>query len=254
MACPHVTGVIALNMEKYSSRSLSDIYRALICDAVPLVLHMNAIDTLSRNLLVHVPMRGKRGLEDCPAPYQCQQDCSNTGVCLPSRHIDTNGELVTVDSSPVCYCDAGRYGSTCELTVDTSCTERGAHRITLIMTDIFGDGWSFAKYAIVDMNGNIVNHATDSLCDGEEGSRTHCLPEGKYRFIADAGSFPGENEWTMCSRTGGTPYNGLFLVENRGHSSVPCRFICEADSSLIVLFMTDEGNDGWSGRPIICYN
>lgn len=254
MACPHVTGVLALNMEKYPSASLEDIVKSLLCDAAQSRLHINPYDTTSRNLLLQVPRNGKKGLDHCPHTFTCPNNCSSVGICLPSRVLELPSEILDpFEQIPLelnstrCYCDAGYEGVSCQDVTPDYC-DRSSHRVTIELFDSFGDGWSFGRFLITDFEGRTVNGATDSLCQGSKDTRSYCLPEGKYVFSVDKGMFPQENQWSMCGVTGGGVYTGVFSVEAKSHGSSFCKFLCDGGKRpLDSILMMSEG-DGWAGE------
>lgn len=255
MACPHVTGVLALIMQKYPTASLDDIVKSLICDASKSQLHINSYDTTSRNLLLQVPINGAKGLEYCSHLTTCPNNCSNSGICLPTRFLQLPTEIIQPyqqiyinPNSTTCYCDNGYTGTSCENIIEKSCSG-SSHKISITLYDSFGDGWSFGRFTITDFSGRTINSATDSLCDGSEDSRTYCLKEGKYIFAVDKGYFPQENEWKMCGINGGAQYTGVFTVDSKPHGTFYCKFICEGGARpLDPILMSSESGDGWSGK------
>jgi hypothetical protein len=254
MACPHVTGVLALNMEKYPTAPLADIVKTLLCDAAQLHLDINPYDTTSRNLLLQVPRNGVRGLESCPQSFHCPNNCSDVGVCLPARVLQLPSVILNPFEQPPlppnstqCFCEAGYGGPTCGLVTTESCGH-SSHKVSISLYDSYGDGWSFGRFLITDLVGQTVNGATDSLCDGEEEQRTYCLSEGTYVLSVDKGMFPQENEWSMCGISGGAQYTGVFTVESKSHAGNYCKFICDGGTRpMDSILMMSEG-EGWSGK------
>lgn len=253
MACPHVTGTLALTMEKYPIASIDEIVKSLLCDAAQSLLSINPYDTTSRNLLLQIPRNGRYGLEDCPHVYNCPNGCSNGGICLPSRVLTLPSEVLEpliqlqiAENSTECYCEAGYHGPNCENNKTSSC-DRTSHKVTISLFDSYGDGWSFGRFSITNLEGRTVLGATDSLCEGSEDLKTYCLPEGKYVFSVDKGMFPQENQWTMCGISGGAPYTGVFLVESKSHGSLHCKFICEDGNRPLDFIILSSSGDGWTG-------
>jgi hypothetical protein len=260
MACPHVTGVLALNMEKYPTAPLADIVKTLLCDAAQALLSINSYDTTSRNLLLQIPRGtsvGVGGLENCPHSFSCPADCSGVGVCLPARVLQLpSGILDPFEQSPLalnatqCYCEAGYGGAACEVVTSDVCG-RSSHKILINLYDSYGDGWSFGRFLITDLLGQTVNGATDSLCEGEEEQRTYCLSEGTYVLSVDRGMFPEENEWNMCGVSGGAQYTGVFTVDSKSHAGgVYCKFICEGGERPMDSILMMSESDGWAGRHL----
>ena len=137
MSCPHVTGVLAQLLQKSgNTASQATLAQALICTATRERLGLDALDTVSRNLLLHVPVLTNgvamdSGIIDhgCNAALtQCSSlACSGRGVCLPTRPSSTVKPLhslfydgltllppVSDGTSTSCHCDVGYFGSHCE--------------------------------------------------------------------------------------------------------------------------------------------
>lgn len=259
MACPHVTGTLALTMEKYPTATLDEIVKSLICDAAQSHLVINPYDTTSRNLLLQIPRSDMRGLENCPQNYQCQKDCANGGICLPTRVLQLPGEIIDplvqlsiAENSTECFCEAGYSGASCEVATTSSC-DRSSHKVTINLFDSYGDGWSFGRFSITNFEGRTVYGATDSLCEGPEDSRTYCLPEGKYVLSVDKGMFPQENQWNMCGIFGGAPYTGVFSVESKSHGSLFCKFICGDGDRPLESIILMSASDGWAGDFLLLF-
>ena len=81
MACPHVTGVIAQLLQAHPTASPQEIHKMLTCDASRGILHLDARDSLSRNLLLQIPQR-QTDYSICNLGAGCSSDCSGSGVCL----------------------------------------------------------------------------------------------------------------------------------------------------------------------------
>ena len=96
----------------------------------------------------------------------------------------------TLDTSPYvpssslyCHCDTGWYGSTCVLSSPPMCLA-SSFNILLDLFDSFGDGWTFANYAITNADtGMVVDGAFDSLCAGKADKRSYCVTPGTYTRI-----------------------------------------------------------------------
>eukprot|EP01041_Mallomonas_annulata_P006029 gene6029-12152_t len=234
MACPHVTGVIAQLLEKNGTASIREVELALGCDAARDQLIFDHRDTISRDLLLQVPLPNTMFVS-CVMGQGCIDECSGVGLCLPS-HQDRPGN----DSADlICHCDQGTYGFACQYIRDPACSSDTATTITIAMTDTYGDGWTFANFAISDADGLIVDDAFDGLCFGDGDAKDYCLEEGIYNFEVSRGLVPHEVGWKMCGATGGAPYHGLIsIAENR------CEFICP-DGLDTTIVMHDTLGSGW---------
>ena len=157
------------------------------------------------------------------------------------------------------------------------------------MTDAFGDGWTFTNFAILDSNGAVVDGAFNSLCSGESGDATYCLPApGCYSFEVSRGYFPQvrahpqhprhhtvpltlamfaiecsaairpcsvtcpaqEVGWSMCGTSGGAPYSGQLCTS----SSTACAMYCPAHSAGVEMTLRDSYGDGWAGGYFALYS
>ena len=100
---------------------------------------------------------------------------------LSGDTLDTS--LYVPSSSLYCHCDTGWYGSTCVLSSPPMCLA-SSFNILLDLFDSFGDGWTFANYAITNADtGMVVDGAFDSLCAGKADERSYCVTPGPYTRI-----------------------------------------------------------------------
>jgi len=109
----------------------------------------------------------------------------------------------------------------------------GAATMQVDMMDAYGDGWTFNNFIITNKDtgvvdfsihsasaaitvaacidpGAIVDNAYDSLCYGEDGSKSYCLPQGCYNFDVNYGYFPNEIQWQFC----GVQVKEIILLNN----------------------------------------
>lgn len=238
MATPHVAGVLAQILQKYGtsnlgSNSISDV---LSCDASPNILTLASIDSITRDYLLQVPMTTDTAV--CDPGSGCDESCNSAGACLP----------VPVTDDYQCYCDAGKYGDTCDLSMN-NCN----YKIKMKMFDAYGDGWTYNNYAITDSNGRVVAGAYDSLCYGEQDSRSYCIPDGCYKLDVARGYYAGEVSWNMCTMTGGSPWSSEFCVDN---TKKTCKEVCNQNSQNVLtpLTLRDSYGDGWGGAYYAVYN
>lgn len=126
MACPHVAGVVAQVLQKFSTTGKllpSNIGQAISCEAVKSQLTLDVLDTISRNYLLQIP-RPDDVSTTCDLTAECSglNNCSQKGVCLPvspvSSFLDSYGDV----SYSTCHCDGNiAYGSDCSSSSDVSC-------------------------------------------------------------------------------------------------------------------------------------
>lgn len=228
MACPHVSGVLALMLQQDATLTPSLAAHQLRCNAAKEVLHMPYIDTVSPNLLLQIPTQSD---VTCNLGSGCSNDCSNNGYCSEGR----------------CHCTAKYYGQTCAATSDPNCNVNHA-RVTMHMQDSYGDGWTFASYAISDSNGRVVGNAIDSLCSGTYAQHQYCLPDGRYILEVTRGQHPEEIVFDICGFMAGAPYRGYLHIHNT---------ICTPDcptGALTSMILTDQYGDGWSGAYYEIYD
>lgn len=235
MACPHVTGVIAQELQKSPTATPKDIHSLLSCHASKNQLTMDSRDTLSRNLILNIPRLPSSTGDDavCDLGTGCGNDCSDAGMCLPWKHINNTF------SSSYCHCDFHAFGSTCSLTSDPACSTGMVLQMQL--QDSYGDGWSFSSFAIRNEFGYVVDNAFDALCFGDVGSKQYCLDSGTYTIDVSKGFHPEEVSWSICHMLGGAPYKGQFAV-----SGSRCHQVCP-HGSLQNFVLHDSYGDGWSG-------
>ena len=242
MACPHTTGVVAQILQKYPTATPLQVITSMTCDAARLHLRVDSKDTQSRNLLLQIPPLKTTAGSDvvlCDLGAGCDNDCSGAGVCLPWH---TKAPL----NATGCHCSAGYYGPSCADTEDPYCSSSTHVNLQMILTDSYGDGWTFSNYALTDaITGLIVGDALDSLCTGSEGARSYCVLPGRcYRLDVSRGIVPQEVGWSLCQVSGGAPYSGLFCIDERG---TDCTQRCDDGTALVPMQLTDSYGDGWNG-------
>lgn len=149
MAAPHVSGVLALHLQRNSSLTPRQVVAQLLCEAVPLILIMDPLDTRSRNLLLQAPRSDPSlSLDECWAHLggSCSSLCSQEGVCMPSRYLAltpfTSSSSSAVEDNDRCYCNGGHYGQDCSSITpfDPSCSKLNDHRVIITLLDGYGDG------------------------------------------------------------------------------------------------------------------
>lgn len=237
MACPHTTGVLAQLLEKDPSASPDELVQALTCEASRSQLTFDSIDTISRNLLLQTP-RPSNTFSSCGLGDGCPASCNDKGFCAPPR---------VGDNYTICHCDKGLDGSTCTgrsnscrvKTTDLKMADDGA-----------GGGWNFAKFAIVDANGLVVENALDSMQQGEASvdSRQYCLDLGSYSIYVTRGLNPSTVLWQLCEFVGGAPFRGDFVVEKGGK----CSFICQGIP--VDLKLNSKSGTGWHDAYYAIYS
>lgn len=155
MACPHVSGVIAQLIQKsvalqgVSSATMLTpalISKALICDAAKGKLELDAVDTVSRDLILQVAdsqvgSAANAGIvgQDCTDSLsECSHlQCSNEGICLPTRNekqlqnpysvfydgltLVPSGANGKIPSS--CHCNYGYFGAHCQYKISDTLRE-----------------------------------------------------------------------------------------------------------------------------------
>ena len=161
MATPHVAGVLALQLQRSPSLSPRQVISRLLCESVKSILQMDVLDTRTRNLLLQAPT-----LMTSPpiSPSSCAEmlgencphNCSDEGVCLPSRHISfpyvsEKESQEEIENEAKCYCNGGFYGEDCSslTTQNADCTEDHYHKVGITMLDGYGDGNECAYYCII---------------------------------------------------------------------------------------------------------
>jgi len=232
MACPHVTGVIAQLLQKNPSATPEEVKAALTCDAARDMLEFDVRDTLSRNLLLQIPGKQKTPFITCDAGSGCPEDCSSSGICLNTRHSS--------EKTRTCHCKAGYYGASCSSVSDPTCANLESTTVTIDMTDAYGDGWSFANFAILDSQNRVASNAYDGLCFGEHGTKRYCLSDGNYTLQVSSGYHPYEVAWSMCDMYGGSPFTNHFQILNR-----KCSFYCSSGLKTKINLYDKTGN-GWN--------
>jgi len=238
MAAPHVTGVLAQLLQKKPNAALADLYDAMACDSTKDAVQMLPSDTITRNMILQTPKMGVATYGDyCHLGGTCSSACSGHGVCL--RGETAAGNLGAIST---CFCDPNYWGSGCASPTDQACQNKH-YPLQMQMQDAYGDGWSLAKFSIVDRTSlQVVDDAYDSLCDGNGDVRDYCMPPDQcYTLRVSRGEQPQENSWTACGMNGGSPARVEFCV--RGDKCVPS---C-AEGAVVLLGLTDRGEDGWGG-------
>ena len=139
MACPHVTGMLAQLLQKSGNEaSIETLSRGLICTATKGKLTVDALDTVSRNLLLHVPVDDDAVYDHQIIDHECDislkncstHECSGKGVCLPTRvsadasqyySIFYDGvSLLTGSQEGInCHCNFGYFGQHCQYSLAT---------------------------------------------------------------------------------------------------------------------------------------
>lgn len=236
MACPHTTGVLAQLLEKNPLASPAQLAQALTCEAARSQLVLDNVDTVSRNLLLQTP-RTSDSFNSCGIGIGCPASCSGKGLCAPAR---------VGDNSTICHCDKGLFGTACGV---SSGVCKSKSTLLKMADDGAGGGWSYAKFAIADSNGLVVENALDSMPQGESGvdTRQYCLSPGKYSFRVTRGLDPPAVLWALCGFVGGAPFQGDFIVGSSG----PCSFHC--DYSTVSLTLSSKSNSGWHGAYYAIY-
>ena len=199
-----------------------------------------------RNLLLQVPAQAAATAATptlCDLGAGCTGGCAGAGVCLPWRTGATDTAAAAVSG---CHCDAFAYGADCSAAADPACVATDHATLQLELYDAYGDGWTFASYAITDAaTGLLADGALDSLCAGHTGSRSYCAVPGRcYRLDVSRGYFPSEIGWSLCGASGGAPYSGLFCVDS---ATGVCASHCAAGTSKVLLELQDSYGDGWKG-------
>jgi hypothetical protein len=143
MACPHTTGVLAQLLEKQKTHEeyeSSEPFDALICDSVKNHVVFPAVDSISRNVLLHVPGGEGSGFSNCILNTECSASCSGNGLCLSSHNslrktTTTLTTTATADNKMTCHCDPNWYGEDCSLRSDPVCSQIGSSIVLVEMKD-----------------------------------------------------------------------------------------------------------------------
>lgn len=237
MACPHVSGVVAQIMQKNPEFSPQQVADQIFCDGTVDQITFEIKDTVSRNLILHVPLATTAV---CSPGLGCPNLCQSQGVCMPESHD-------AIRSDRICHCNNGYFGQSCAVQYDPLCSS--AHNSAqLTLKDAFGDGWNYAKFSISNSSsGQVVDGAVGSLCSGDEGVFDFCFPNGCYDFQVSKGSFPAEIGWEFCTKHGGAPFSGRFCFHNN-------RCAQQCDYGVQQLILHDNGGDGWDGAYYAVYS
>lgn len=246
MACPHTTGTLAQLLEKRPKATPAEVDRALSCDAAKTVLLLDSKDTITRNLLLQVP-RDDGAFGSCDLGEGCPSHCSGAGICLP---VPLPSYAAAYQRSPValtCHCNVGTYGEACDSAVDAFC--KAPHFSAQVsLYDTFGDGWSFASYALTNLDtGLVVDDALDALCTGTQDGYSFCVPDGCYAMEVSSGKLPHEVGWSIdgCGLAGGAPFTGGGICVSGGGAT--CAPSCHNGGAPQPLQLSDLGHDGWTG-------
>ena len=153
MACPHTTGVLAQLLEKQKTHEefeSSEPFDALICDSVKNHVAFPTVDSISRNVLLHIPGGEGSGFSNCILNTECSASCSGNGLCLSTHKSlhKTTTAAITVDNKMACHCDPSWYGEDCSLTSDPVCSQIGSSIVLVEMKDGAG-GISYILYIII---------------------------------------------------------------------------------------------------------
>ena len=136
----------------------------------------------------------------------CVNACSSHGVCMQASK--NNSQLK-------CFCDGGYYGNDCSIQADDAITQTCSNDVfTMALSDAWGDGWEDGLYAIMDSStGVVISNAFDTLYYYHSTIRYHCLPDGEYRIVVEAGSYAHETAWALdeASLFGSAPTTRLSL-------------------------------------------
>ena len=248
MACPHATGVLAQMVQKlvYSLNkdfSYDKIYDEMSCSSLKDLILMDPSDSVTRNLMLQIPKIGTSMPSCQDLGGTCLQSCNGNGVCL-------EGETAadTLQTQPICFCDPEYYGESCSSTVNPNCV--GPHNtLNFEMTDSYGDGWTYSRYTIIQQsNGQIIDNAMDSLCDGKADSRSYCFKSSdeSYTLNVTRGQIPSEVGWSVCGLKGGAPALYEFKIMSSTNPSAAPVCIPQCNGSANVLTLYDSHKDGWN--------
>jgi hypothetical protein len=130
-------------------------------------------------------------LAACDLGAGCLENCADQGICLPVRlgtdityEGPSKGPPYVPSTTLYCHCDTGYYGPTCIFTSPPMCQADHHSSLKLDLYDSFGDGWTFANYALTSAStGMIVDGAFDSLCSGKVAQRKYCVTEGTAQTV-----------------------------------------------------------------------
>ena len=246
MACPHTTGTLAQLLEKKPTATAAEADRALSCDAAKTVLVLDSKDSITRNLLLQVP-RDDGAFGTCDLGAGCTSRCSGAGICLPAPLPSYAAAFQRSPVALTCHCNVGTFGEACDSLVDTFC-QAPHFNAQVSLYDSFGDGWTFASYALTNLDtGLVVDDALDALCAGTQDGYSFCIPDGCYAMEVSAGKLPHEVGWSIdgCGLAGGAPFTGGGICVTGGGAT--CTLYCHNGGAPQSLQLSDLGHDGWTG-------
>jgi hypothetical protein len=127
--------------------------------------------------------------------------CTDTGACNFTVGATIDDGSCEYDSCAGCAdVNACNFDANAQINNPALCCFDNC--VTLIMNDLFADGWNGATAVLTDaITGNIVG--TAGLPAGASGTASFCLPTGCYNFVVGGGTFDGEISWTLTGVTGG---------------------------------------------------
>ena len=101
-----LVGVAAQLLQKETEIEASHVEEMITCDACENQIHLNVLDTISRNLLLQVPTTESI---ICSFGEGCGSECNQHGICLP-QYVGSDVET--------CHCDVKWYGDDCSANRD----------------------------------------------------------------------------------------------------------------------------------------
>jgi hypothetical protein len=126
--------------------------------------------------------------------------------------------------------------------------------VTLNMTDTWGDGWNGAEFRLQEAGGTIYGPYT--LPSGSSGTQNICLPNGCYRVILTAGSWPGEIGWSItngattivsAAAPNAAPFNTQFTIGGTSCPAAPSNNLC---ANAPVIDLSTNPNQTHSGTGV----
>jgi subtilisin family serine protease len=152
MATPHVAGVAAQLLQKQGSATPAEVLKAMECDAVPDILTLDAVDTLSKNLLLQTP-KDDGSFGTCTMGSGCTDSCNSDGACLSAHLSSSDGS-----TDDICHCDGGYYGDKCE-------SNNGKKWPTVTSCDSTSTVYMPITFNMTDTDGNSLNTLNIELAD-----------------------------------------------------------------------------------------